>query len=212
MSLKRIQHVLDNADLVLNEQEEIPGVDPYTLDSDMSHAPWFPEWLLPGAEWGDIADTVWEYLIGEFPVQTWLMNMPGGNTPANRLAIIRYFMNPHIPSRFFNSWWLPGSFKFWSSLRQWMMENWDGFGDEIDWENLFPELWNSTDPPGALFQPLFPEGTGPYTPGTDLWLQAFSFIGIPPGSEFGGSINTGTLAARHPKSPYRPGDPNTPQH
>jgi|10_taG_2_1085330.scaffolds.fasta_scaffold112814_3 hypothetical protein len=178
--LDRINTVLQNADLVLNEQVLGPGGqmgpwDPSALDSDMSHAPWFPAWMLPGSEYGDIADTVWQYLITEYPFLIDLMqSLPGsgGDTPQNRLSVIRFFFNPHIPSRLFDKWYLPGSFKFWASLRQWMMSDGSSY-DDIDWETVFPELWKSTDPPGLLFEPLVPGGGGgPYSPGIDYWQDA----------------------------------------
>jgi|TARA_R110000824_G_scaffold314345_4_gene501211 hypothetical protein len=140
MSIKKIQQALYNADLVLYEQVQGPGGsgpwDPFAIDPDMSHAPWFPWWLLPDAGDSDQLQTVWETLISTFPSLDKILWMAvvaqnpeadcstcdpphtnGTDTIIQTMqAMIRFISNPHLPSRKFNEPWQ-------LMLRQWMMEN-----------------------------------------------------------------------------------------
>jgi hypothetical protein len=186
MSIKKIQQALYNADLALNEQIQGPGGsgpwDPYSFDPDMSHAPWFPWWLLPGAPSSDILWDVWEVLVAAFPTLQKILEMSllfddqhhGSSARIDNMqAIIRAIMNPHAPSRFLRG-------PVWNMLRQWMMENLN-FIQEIlaQFSHLFEPMapGYESDAGFTPFGPSKPLGdidTG--DPGTDSILNFFRII------------------------------------
>lgn len=185
MKIKRIQHVLDNAELALNEQVQGPGGsgpwDPYAFDPDMSHAPWFPWWLLPGQGESEQLLEVWNALTLAFPILDDILgfsvmfdkeNHNNDDRIDNMQAIIRAIMNPHAPSRFLTG-------PIWDMLRQWMMENLNLIQEILAqfshlFEPMAPEYESDTFTPLGPSKPIGDIDTG--DTGTDSILNWFRMI------------------------------------
>jgi len=178
-------------------QEEIDAnymENAIALDPELSHAWWYPPFMLPfttvtdengNQVLNDTAQEIWDGLWEAYPtlmdllVNTVASTFGDVTNPENQLAIIRFLFNPHVASR-----WATGSKdhqQFMLSLREWMMNNFlDEFGMSF-FQNLFPDI-NFTVTTGTNPIPSGPEfkyqpGIDENNPETSKWIRFFRSIG-----------------------------------